>query len=282
VGNSSDVELGGFDDRPRRQAVVVTADTARGRQGSAHQGHQANQVARRFTPDQIRGTTFERAPFGRRGFDEQQVHAYLGQLAEVLAARDVEISRLAGENRQLKHALREWHRQLVGYDAVDLVARTQQQIEAQIAQAESYSREREIEAARLYDEMLAEARERAQAEVEREGQSRGVGDDESRHDPDAVRRQRVYTGALLQALDALAAQVDATRHAFSFEVEKLVDLTDSPPPISVVSTPVPPAPSVSPGPRLVDLTEAQQSEAGPAALAGGHPDPDDPGDPASA
>ncbi|HEY8547927.1 MAG TPA: DivIVA domain-containing protein [Acidimicrobiales bacterium] len=216
-------------------------------------GMGAYKLPRHLSPDQVRGATFERAPFGRRGFDEQEVLSYLERVADELAARDSEIARLEAENRQLKHALREWHRQLVGYDSAEIIARTQQHIEDQIAQAEQYSREREEEAARRYDEIVAEARRRAQEEAERVvqaareagaleasatgAQGRGAhangygGDAEAegqRRATEWLRRQQVYVGSLQQALASLAAQVDATRQAFGAEVERLTGLASLP------------------------------------------------------
>jgi cell division septum initiation protein DivIVA len=149
--------------------------------------------------------------FGRRGVDEEEVQGYLAQVAEEIAARDREIGRLSDENRQLKHALREWHREIVGYDAADLVARAQMQVEAQIANAERYSREREEEAARQYDAILADARQQAAA---------------ADVDPQWLGRHRAHTTAILKSLDALAAQLDATRTAFTHEVDAL----EPPPP----------------------------------------------------
>jgi hypothetical protein len=39
--------------------------------------------------------------------------------------------------------------------------------------------------------------------------------------PEEVRRQQVYLNALLQALDAVAAHLDATRQVFAVEIENL-------------------------------------------------------------
>jgi DivIVA domain-containing protein len=207
----------------------------------------AYRLPRHLSPEQVRGASFERAPFGRRGFEESEVLDYLDRVAEELAARDVEIARLESENRQLKHALREWHRQLVGYDSAEIIARTQQHIEAQIAQAEQYSREREEEATQRYEEILAEARRRAQDEAERlvsaaraggaAGGAVAPGADGGGGGAEADRlaaaewlgRQQTYVGALQQALGSLAAQVDATRQAFGVEVERLAELTSGRP-----------------------------------------------------
>ncbi len=210
-------------------------------------GMNAYKLPRHLSPEQIRGASFERAPFGRRGFEEHEVAGYLERVADELASRDGEIARLEGENRQLKHALREWHRQLVGYDSAEIIARTQQHIEAQIAQAEQYSREREEEATQRYDEIVAEARRRAQEEAERvvraarEAGALSVADAPAPNggDPEAdaqrraaaewLHRQQVYVGSLQQALGSQAAQVDVTRQAFGLEVDRLTGLAAAAP-----------------------------------------------------
>jgi hypothetical protein len=181
--------------------------------------------------------------FGRREEGEPEVDGRLDRLVEEVAARDREIRRLETENRQLKHALREWHRQMVGYDAAELIARAQVQIEAQIANAEAYSRERELEATQRYDAILAEAQQRADSDVE----------------PQWAGRQRAYAGAVLHALDAVAAQVDATRQAFSFEVGTL-----PPPPGSLPGSPLPkPLEPAAPAPDEPDPEAEAELEVGP-------------------
>jgi len=230
-------------------------------------GMAAYKLPRHLSPDQVREAAFERAPFGRRGFDEHEVHGYLERVAEEMTSRDVEIARLTGENRQLKHALREWHRQLVGYDSAEIIARTQQHIEAQITQAESFSREREEEAARRYEEILAEARQRAQDEAERYVYEQGASssnqaDDRERHpgDREWLARQSAYVGALRQALDSLASQVDATRQAFTFEADKLGEIVAAPgSALASASAPtsvsvLEPGPAASPAPLSASVT----------------------------
>lgn len=183
----------------------------------------------RLTAQQVREATFERLPLGRRGLDETEVLAFLERIAEEIATRDAELNRLIDENRRLKHAVREWHRRQEGYDPAELLARAQQQVDAQIAQAEEYSREREEEATRLYDQIVNEARERARAEAQAElgsgnggrriaGGGDGNGPSTGRL---SAQREQGYVNGLLQALDALAAHVDATRQAFTLEVDRL-------------------------------------------------------------
>jgi DivIVA domain-containing protein len=181
----------------------------------------------------VRDTTFERAPFGRRGLDEAEVQSYMDRLAEELALRDIEIQRLTNENRQLKHALREWHRQLVGHDAAELITRAQLQVEAQIAQAEAYAREREEEAARRYEAIIAEARQMAYDQAQRllvdapAPASAPPVAPTAAIDPAAQVRQQAYAAAILQALDSLAAQVDASRQALGYELDQLTAPTEA-------------------------------------------------------
>ncbi len=164
-------------------------------------------------PDDLRSATFARVAFGRRGLDECAVAQYLDRVADEIAARDDTINRLTTETRTLKHALREWHRQMVGYDGLDLVALAQQEIEEQIAQTEIYTREREKEAVRHYEQLVAEAHDRADEQLRAD------------HHEQAV-HQRNLVGAVLQGLEALATQVDATLQAFSTEVDKMGLLDD--------------------------------------------------------
>jgi DivIVA domain-containing protein len=160
----------------------------------------------------VRAAIFTRTPLGRRGFDEDEVLRFLDRLGGEIATRDDAIGRLMHENRKLRHALREWHRDMIGYDGVDLVTLAQQQVEEQVAQTDAYSRQREEEATRLYDEIVTEAYEEAERRL-----SEVMSDD--LHEQ-AV-RQRTLVVALLQSLEALATQVDATRQTFGAEIDRL-------------------------------------------------------------
>jgi cell division septum initiation protein DivIVA len=178
----------------------------------------------------VRAATFTRTPIGRRGIDEHEVLRYLARLADEIATRDSAIGRLMQENRKLRHAMREWQREMMGYDGIDLVAMAQQEIEQQIAQTESYSRQREEEAARLYDEILAEAYEQAEAQL---------GDLLSADRHDHLVRQQTMVTAVLQSLEALSTQVDATRQAFSFEIDRLDLLEQQAAPVAPIADPGP-------------------------------------------
>ena len=213
-------------------------------------GDTPRKLPRHLSPSQVRDTTFERAPFGRRGLDETEVQSYMDRLAEELALRDIEIQRLTNENRQLKHALREWHRQLVGHDAAELIAKAQLQVEAQIAQAEAYAREREEEAARRYEAIIAEARQMAYDQAQRllvdtPAPLPAAVSVAPAADPAAQQRQQAYAGAILQALDSLAAQVEASRQALTYELDQL-------------PMPTEPGPQRDPEPPLLALAEVRR------------------------
>jgi len=109
-------------------------------------------------------------------------------------------------------------------EAVNLLSRAQRQIEAQVADTERYCRMRAQEAQQRYDEIVHEARRQAKEEAERVARAYRASAG-SRYSPEGERAERtgVWINALLRSLDALAAHVDATRHAFAVEVERLAD-----------------------------------------------------------
>jgi DivIVA domain-containing protein len=218
-------------DAARRPAPAGTPRTA---SGAPLPGQMSSQP-RRLTPEQIRTTTFGRSALGRRGYSEDEVHHFNHRLAEELASRDAELVRLIDENHRLKQAMRDWQSERIGQPEVEvadrvsaetaaLMARAQQAIDAQLAQTELYCRQREQEAVRRYDEIVRHARQQVKVEAEQAAHryraASGAG-----YDPDQERLQRqdVYIGALLQALDALGAHVQATRQAFAAEIGKLGD-----------------------------------------------------------
>jgi len=188
---------------------------------------------RRLTPEQIRTNRFGRSPLGRRGYNEDEVDQFTHRLAEELASRDAEVVRLIDENHRLKHAMRTWQSERidqpevevaerVNAETAELMARAQQQIDAQLAQTELYCRQREQEAVRRYDEIVRHARLQVKREAEqvahRYRATSGAG---YNPDQETLQRQQVYIGALLQALDALGAHVQATRQAFASEIGNL-------------------------------------------------------------
>jgi DivIVA domain-containing protein len=196
---------------------------------------------RRLSADQVRSATFGRTPRGRRGLIEEEVSSFLHRVAEEFGGLEDHLAAARAENARLKAALRDWQTQRGGamaqrgggavqrgggegmpVDVVNLISRAQRQIEAQVAETERYCRLREEEARQRYDEIVHEARRHAEEEAERVVRayraSAGSG-----YSPEGERAERTtaWLNALLRSLEALAAHVDATRHAFAVEVEKV-------------------------------------------------------------
>ncbi|HEX6872876.1 MAG TPA: DivIVA domain-containing protein [Micromonosporaceae bacterium] len=195
---------------------------------------------RRLSAEQVRSATFNRTTLGRRGISEEEVSGFLYRLAEDLGGLELELANTRAENLRLKAALREWQSQTgdrrpggrwssgsLPVEAVNLLSRAQRQIEAQVAETERYCRLREQEAQQRYEEIVHEARQHAQEEAERVARAYRVNAGAG-YTPEGERAERtgVWLNALLRSLDALAAHVDATRHAFAVEVEKLAEPTE--------------------------------------------------------
>lgn len=196
-------------------------------------GRHSGPVAR-LSAEQVRSVRFDRTPLGRRGVPEEDVYGFLHRVAEELTARDQANAALAEQNRRLKDAMRDWQarhgddsaivQQRVSADAVTLMARAQEQIDAQLAQADLVARQTVQEAQQKYEEIVSEARSRAHAEADRAAhQYRAAAGVNYSPDQERLRRQEVYLQALLQALDAVAAHLNATRQVFAVEVQNLTD-----------------------------------------------------------
>ena len=197
-------------------------------------------LPRHMSPDQVRNTGFTRTARGRRGFAEDEVERFVHRLADELARHEADKMRLLDENRRLKQAMRDWQsrhvpdpaqdlQQRVTADAAALMARAQQHIDAQVAQAELYCRQREQEAVQHYDEIVREARAQAAREADQVArQYRASAGDDYSSDKERVERQRVYLRAMLKALDAVGDHLHATRSVFAVEVTKLDEWLDTP------------------------------------------------------
>lgn len=203
---------------------------------STQAGEAQSDTSPSLSSEQVRHQRFERAPLGRRGFDEHEVQEFIELVANELAAHErslqhvaEEMAHVAEENRRLKHAMREWHRQQMGFDSVELMARTQQEIEDQIAQTEKFSREREEDATQRYDAIIAEARQQAQEEIFKARRSPPPAPTttpdpgtETASEP-TLDRQIAHAEGLLRALDGLSAHIVAAREALTSELQTLDD-----------------------------------------------------------
>lgn len=122
----------------------------------------------RLTPAEVQITSFRKAPFGRRGFDEEQVQDFLGRVEQ-------ELVELLNEKTQLQDECARLRKRIVAggdgaagvrpedahVQSVHILSRAQQTADQYVADAERYSRELAGEARRHYDEILADAKSRA-------------------------------------------------------------------------------------------------------------------------
>jgi DivIVA domain-containing protein len=120
----------------------------------------------RLTPADVQTTSFRKAPFGRRGFDEEQVQEFLARVEQ-------EFVELLNEKAQFQDECGRLRKRVLETDgdgarpedahvqSVHLPSRAQQTADQYVADAERYSRELAGEARRHYDEVLADARSRA-------------------------------------------------------------------------------------------------------------------------
>jgi DivIVA domain-containing protein len=124
---------------------------------------------RRLTPDAVQAVTFPATRFGRRGFDEEHVRAFCGQVER-------ELVRLLNERTSLNEEVQRLRRRVLGISsdgvpgyrqedahiqAVQILSRAQQTADQYVFDAEEYSRQLAQDARRRRDEILAEARSHA-------------------------------------------------------------------------------------------------------------------------
>lgn len=124
--------------------------------------------AQRLSPAELQTVSFRRAGLGRRGLDEEQVRAFLGQVEQELVrvlnektALQNEVGRLrdritGGGTRFTPAQAEDAHMQ-----AVRILSKAQETADHYVADAQRYSRELAEEARRGRDEILTEAKARA-------------------------------------------------------------------------------------------------------------------------
>lgn len=123
--------------------------------------------AQRLTPAELQTVNFRRAPIGRRGFDEDQVRAFLGQVEQ-------ELVRVLNEKAALENEVVRLRQRITGsadpsqvqaedahVQAVRILSTAQETAEQYVADAQRYSQELAEEARRGRDEILSEAKARA-------------------------------------------------------------------------------------------------------------------------
>jgi DivIVA domain-containing protein len=124
--------------------------------------------AQRLTPAELQTVNFRRAPLGRRGFDEDQVRAFLSQVEQELvrvlnekAAMEHEVGRLRDRIGGSPHGISQVQAEDAHLQAVRILSKAQETADHYVADAQRYSRELAEEARRGRDEILAEAKARA-------------------------------------------------------------------------------------------------------------------------
>jgi len=122
----------------------------------------------RLTPAEVQITSFRKAPFGRRGFDEEQVQDFLSRVEHELVELLNEKTQLHDECTRLRKRILEGDTSTNGVrpddahvQSVHILSRAQQTADQYVADAERYSQELAGEARRHYDEILADAKSRA-------------------------------------------------------------------------------------------------------------------------
>lgn len=122
----------------------------------------------RLTPAELQTVDFRRAPLGRRGFDEEQVRAFLRQVEQ-------ELVRVLNEKTDLQHEVGRLRDRITGggpgvapvqvedahMQAVHILSKAQETADHYVADAQRYSLELAEEARRGRDEILADAKARA-------------------------------------------------------------------------------------------------------------------------
>lgn len=194
------------------------------------------QVATPLTPERLRTVEFGRAAFGRRGYNESDVHQFLSRLAEDMISSDAEKARLRAEIERLRNYYRasgvdidaRAARPAPSAHAIAVMSRAQQAADAQIAQAEMYSRELVAQARSRCEEILCEAERRAAEAAERAATMYR----ERRHDATDEEEYLERRVAWLRTFAEVAQiQLKSTLEALGREIDKLA----VPPPESVAT-----------------------------------------------
>jgi DivIVA domain-containing protein len=188
---------------------------------------------RPLSPDQVRRPALQRTPLGRRGYDENDVHALLNRVAAELEGVLSEQSKLRNENLRLKDAMRQWHdRQSqspaarmeveVRHSAVQLMNQAQREADRMIAEAQNYARAMVEHARAQHDDILREGYQQAQLAAElaarRYRSEAGTG---YRADVEELQRHLTWATTFLAAIDSAEGMLRAARMGLSNELHRI-------------------------------------------------------------
>lgn len=118
-----------------------------------------------LTPAELQSVEFHRAPLGRRGYDEEQVRAFVKRVEQGLIQISNQKAELADEVTRLRQRVIGGQGGVASQDAhiqaVRILTHAQQTADHYVADAERYSREVAQEARLQREEILADAKSRA-------------------------------------------------------------------------------------------------------------------------
>jgi cell division initiation protein len=182
-----------------------------------------------LTPERLRTVEFGRAPFGRRGYNEEEVHRFLSRVAEDVTNSDAEKARLRAEIDRLRNYFRKVGvdvddrstRPAPSVDAIAVMSRAQQAADAQIARAEEYARQLVAEARKRYEAALVDAQRQATQAAEQAA----VALRERTHDTSDEQEYLARRVAWLRTFaEVTQIQLKSTLEALAREVDKLGEL----------------------------------------------------------
>ena len=181
-----------------------------------------------LSADKVRGATFGRPPFGRRGYSEDEVRRFLSRVADDITTADGEKASLRAEIVRLVNFYREHGRDPnaeheISVEAVNLMSRAQQAADSHVAQAEEYAKRLVTQARQRYQDLLNHAQEQAQQAAEEarraSAQLAGVGSDVERA---ALEQKVAYLRTFAEVTEI---QLRSVLEALTREVDKLGDVT---------------------------------------------------------
>jgi DivIVA domain-containing protein len=190
-----------------------------------------------LSPDRVRTWEFSRTPLGRRGYNEDEVRLFLTRLAEELGTADAEKASLRAEIRRLRNYYRERGDDVDGVAvagrddsgptlaAINLMSQAQQAADAQVAQAEEYSRRLVHQAREQYEDILRHAAEQATQAAERAGAAYMARPDAEGPEREALERRIAW---LRTFAEVTQVQLRSVLEALTREVDKLGDLPRTP------------------------------------------------------
>ncbi|HEX5117011.1 MAG TPA: DivIVA domain-containing protein [Pseudonocardiaceae bacterium] len=195
----------------------------------SEQGGPSRRWRASLTPERVRTTAFSRSSLARRGYDVEEVQLFLQRVAEDIAARETEKGKLRAEINRLRDwykkrghdvdATREASQAYAKAQAVQMLSDAQLQVEAYVAQAQSYSRRVAVEARQQAELVLRDAQERADAASETAAKdyryNSGGG---YAAELEEMERRVAWLRAFCHAIQV---QLHAATDAFSREVDKL-------------------------------------------------------------